>query len=188
MVEHCGLSAQAEGQLGVVEEVIFETAADESEVALAEFNVSVGLVGGAEFGMQAGAGVANDPVGDGAAETGELDARGDIIGGVDIVFKAAVGGGQGHLVGRVPEDEGLPDFVAVEGAVVDHGEAAVVSTVEVDSAVVVAEIAVAHLERAFDDYDAGVAIPDVAIPGVADEAAVLDNGLGFDAGDIDGGF
>ena len=103
LVEHCGLAAQAEGQGGVVEEVIFETAADESEVALAEFNVSVGLVGGAEFGMQAGAGVANDPVGDGAAETGELDARGDIIGGVDIVFKAAVGGGQGHIAGLVPE-------------------------------------------------------------------------------------
>ena len=33
MVEHCGLAAQAAGQGGVVEEVIFETAADEGEVA-----------------------------------------------------------------------------------------------------------------------------------------------------------
>ena len=48
---------------------------------------------------------------------------------------------------------------------------------------VVAEIAVAHLEGAFDAYDAGV----IGIPRVADEAAVLDEGLGFEVGDIDGG-
>ena len=116
----------------------------------------------------------------------EFNARvGALLGGVDIVFKAAVGGGQvgpGLRSGIVPEDAGLPDFVAVEGAVVDHGEAVVFSSVDADSAVVVAEIAVAHLEGASDVYDT---VLDTL--GVADEAAVLDEGLGFVVGGPDSG-